>query len=79
MVKTREHFNLIESKKKKKMATTDRCANESTNKCSSDKVQNDEINQNIVNKWDRFAEWIHAICVVTFDLELGQAMEVIIL
>lgn len=28
------------------------------------------------NKWDRFSEWIHCICVVTFDLELGQAMEV---
>lgn len=24
----------------------------------------------------RFSEWIHCICVVTFDLELGQAMEV---
>lgn len=36
---------------------------------------------NVVNeiktiKWDRFSEWIHCICVVTFDLELGQAMEV---
>ena len=28
-------------------------------------------------KWRRFAEWMHCICVVTFDLELGQAMEVI--
>ncbi|XP_062553267.1 protein DENND6A [Armigeres subalbatus] len=27
--------------------------------------------------WDRFSEWIHCICVVTFDLELGQAMELI--
>lgn len=25
----------------------------------------------------RLSEWIHCICVVTFDLELGQAMEVI--
>lgn len=24
----------------------------------------------------RLSEWIHCICVVTFDLELGQAMEV---
>ena len=26
--------------------------------------------------WDRFQNWVHCICVVTFDLELGQAMEV---
>lgn len=26
--------------------------------------------------WQRFANWIHCICVVTFDLELGQAIEV---
>lgn len=28
------------------------------------------------NNWQRLSEWIHCICVVTFDLELGQAMEV---
>lgn len=27
--------------------------------------------------WDNFSNWVHAICVVTFDLELGQAMEMI--
>lgn len=27
--------------------------------------------------WDRFSQWIYCICVVTFDLELGQAMEVL--
>ncbi|KAK7499904.1 hypothetical protein BaRGS_00008752 [Batillaria attramentaria] len=27
--------------------------------------------------WDRFSNWIHCCCVVTFDLELGQAMELI--
>ena len=26
--------------------------------------------------WDRFSNWVHCFCVVTFDLELGQAMEV---
>uniref|UniRef100_A0A8C3Y934 DENN domain containing 6B n=1 Tax=Catharus ustulatus TaxID=91951 RepID=A0A8C3Y934_CATUS len=26
--------------------------------------------------WGRFAAWIDCVCVVTFDLELGQAMEV---
>ncbi|GMT24264.1 hypothetical protein PFISCL1PPCAC_15561, partial [Pristionchus fissidentatus] len=27
--------------------------------------------------WSRFSHWIHSICVVTFDLELGQALEVL--
>ncbi|KAK2194231.1 hypothetical protein NP493_1g03008 [Ridgeia piscesae] len=27
--------------------------------------------------WDRFQNWLHCVCVVTFDLELGQAMEMI--
>ncbi|XP_041975641.1 protein DENND6B [Aricia agestis] len=27
------------------------------------------------SKWSRFSDWLHCICVVTFDLELGQAME----
>lgn len=26
--------------------------------------------------WDRFSNWIHCICIVTFDLEVGQALEV---
>lgn len=26
--------------------------------------------------WERASEWLTAICVVTFDLELGQALEV---
>ncbi|CAB3406915.1 unnamed protein product [Caenorhabditis bovis] len=30
-----------------------------------------------VEPWDRFRDWLHSICVVTFDLELGQALEVI--
>lgn len=28
-------------------------------------------------KWRRFADWLHCVCVVTFDLELGQAMELV--
>lgn len=27
--------------------------------------------------WRRFADWLHCVCVVTFDLELGQAMELV--
>lgn len=26
--------------------------------------------------WDRFRKWVTCFCVVTFDLELGQALEV---
>ena len=26
--------------------------------------------------WDLFQNWVYCICIVTFDLELGQAMEV---
>ena len=27
--------------------------------------------------FEKFQDWIHCICVVTFDLELGQSMEVL--
>ncbi|XP_043934710.1 protein DENND6A isoform X2 [Protopterus annectens] len=27
--------------------------------------------------WDHFSSWLHCICVVGFDLELGQAVEVV--
>ena len=27
--------------------------------------------------WDKFSNWLYCACVVTFDLELGQAMELI--
>lgn len=26
--------------------------------------------------WTRFSAWLECVCVVTFDLELGQALEV---
>lgn len=26
--------------------------------------------------WELFNNWVHCICIVTFDLELGQAIEV---
>ncbi|XP_020280261.1 protein DENND6A isoform X1 [Pseudomyrmex gracilis] len=31
----------------------------------------------IYEKWERFSNWVHCICIVTFDLELGQAIEAI--
>lgn len=30
----------------------------------------------VVSSWDNFSHWLCAVCVVTFDLELGQALEV---
>ncbi|XP_076359066.1 protein DENND6A [Tachypleus tridentatus] len=27
--------------------------------------------------WDKFNQWVYGICIVTFDLELGQAMEMV--
>ncbi|XP_046841113.1 protein DENND6A-like, partial [Xenia sp. Carnegie-2017] len=36
----------------------------------------DGFHKNIL-PWDRFNRWITCFCVVTFDLELGQAMELI--
>lgn len=32
---------------------------------------------NAILPWDKFSQWLHCICVVTFDLELGQALEFI--
>lgn len=29
--------------------------------------------------WDRFSAWIHCICIVNFDTEIGQSIEVNIL
>ena len=26
--------------------------------------------------WDKFSQWVSCVCIVTFDLELGQAIEV---
>ncbi|TKS71446.1 Protein DENND6A DENN domain-containing protein 6A [Collichthys lucidus] len=37
----------------------------------------DEPEEALLLPWDRFATWLHCICVVGFDLELGQAVEVI--
>uniref|UniRef100_W5K913 DENN/MADD domain containing 6Aa n=1 Tax=Astyanax mexicanus TaxID=7994 RepID=W5K913_ASTMX len=37
-----------------------------------------EPEQQLLLPWDRFSAWLHCICVVGFDLELGQAVEVII-
>ncbi|XP_043281251.1 protein DENND6A [Venturia canescens] len=31
----------------------------------------------VKTKWENFENWLHCICIVTFDLELGQAVEAI--
>uniref|UniRef100_A0A1I7UZK4 Ovule protein n=1 Tax=Caenorhabditis tropicalis TaxID=1561998 RepID=A0A1I7UZK4_9PELO len=28
-----------------------------------------------IEPWNRFRDWLQCICVVTFDLKLGQALE----
>ena len=33
----------------------------------------EEPGQTLLLPWDRFSTWLHCICVVGFDLELGQA------
>ncbi|XP_060516029.1 protein DENND6A [Cylas formicarius] len=35
------------------------------------------INNDFLNKksWEGFNNWLHCICIITFDLELGQALE----
>ena len=35
-----------------------------------------EIENPSKNPWHQFSEWLYCVAVVTFDLELGQAMEV---
>lgn len=37
----------------------------------------DPLSKTQITNWSRFSEWVHCMCVVTFDLELGQAIEVI--
>ena len=38
-----------------------------------------ESNSASILPWDKFSNWIHCICIVTFDLEVGQAIEVLII
>jgi hypothetical protein len=46
--------------------------------CVDDRDDEDEhkMKSSSLLPWDRFSSWIHCICIVTFDLELGQALEV---
>jgi len=40
---------------------------------TSDAINGDA--ESVQIPWSQFSEWLHCICVVTFDLELGQALE----
>lgn len=39
-------------------------------------VEEDEGRSRGLLRWDGFSAWLHCVCVVGFDLELGQAVEV---
>ena len=53
---------------------------------SKNKMEEEEVEKQVqkiespksptILPWDKFSNWLHCACVVTFDLELGQAMEV---
>jgi len=34
------------------------------------------VNSGLFLTFDRFQNWIHCICLTTFDIEIGQAIEV---
>ena len=38
--------------------------------------QNDLSKEEDAAAWDRLSDWLHCVCVVTFDLEIGQMIEV---
>lgn len=41
----------------------------------SNTCDNSSLNTSLL-PWERLADWIHCFCVVTFDLEIGQMIEV---
>lgn len=49
-----------------------------SNWCNQLEMANEEsLKSPTILPWDRFHHWVHCVCVVTFDLELGQAMETV--
>ncbi|KAJ8676232.1 hypothetical protein QAD02_012018 [Eretmocerus hayati] len=53
-----------------KPSSSEEQANSSTSKKSPNPFRN-------VHQREAFANWVHCICIVTFDLELGQAIEAV--
>lgn len=43
---------------------------------SPDLSWDNHVDRSILLPFDRLQRWIHCICLVTFDIELGQAIEV---
>jgi hypothetical protein len=41
-------------------------------------IVDDYNRQQTILPWDRFQQWIYCIAIVTFDIELGQSIEVFI-
>jgi len=39
-------------------------------------IFDDYNRQQTILPWDRFQQWIYCIAIVTFDIELGQSIEV---
>lgn len=53
------------------------CSTSNTNGIENNvKESGDEVDEIVKKKFGGFSSWVHCICVVTFDLELGQAIEV---
>ncbi|EDV25356.1 uncharacterized protein TRIADDRAFT_23603 [Trichoplax adhaerens] len=42
---------------------------------STSEYQHDEPSSPALAPWERFSRWLHCVCIVVFDLELGQAIE----
>ena len=39
-------------------------------------IKQEPFRSKAILPWDRLSNWLHCVCVITFDLELGQALEV---
>ena len=56
------------------LSTTIHVTNHSTNLATS--ISEKQDTDNLLLPFDRFQNWINCVCLVTFDIELGQAIEV---
>lgn len=56
-------------------ANADADANADVDAATTTKINNKTNELSDANDWIRFSQWLHCLCVVTFDLNLGQALE----
>ncbi|CAN7989094.1 unnamed protein product [Ixodes hexagonus] len=61
-----------------KMAEDVKESDAATRLPSSPPVLQDSATASRLVPWENFSNWVHCICVVAFDLELGQALEVVL-